>query len=520
MVSQTTAIFLAAVFVSAYGLPADSTLVSTPASVGGGAYSPAHASPSTAGKYDDKAVDGVDDYDGQVAPQRAAVDDYATPPPVDYGYGSDVDPWDGRRGRSRSRSRRSDDCSDDDVSVRSYSRHSSHGRRSDSCDSYRSKSCDSRCSRSVSRDRRSDSCDSRGSRSTSRGRRSRRGGGGRRHRRSWHGRRWGHGRRHRRGFWMPIPYGPMPWGPRGWLPGPVGIRPFGPRPWLPRPIGGYPHMPVYRPIRRPHGSHGDKDSDCESSGSGSGYLQKRFFNGRSGVDRVTGLPKIYANGFQGPWGSRGLDQYQGGDDDDYYGGWDGFGVDAYGQDGRRGYGSGGDYGYDDVADDRYRGRRDDDDYQGGGYGRGGRGGRPTLDENHKYSQHEYDANVDQHTLDVNDRYRGRLSVDERHADEQSYDRTGHDRVMVDRYGQRATSRQDQIDAARREADSRDVHIAGPRGSLDHSQRSASEDTFNSDRSERTFNGPNRSASERSFSLSTSSRDFNSESTRIVGRPSH
>jgi hypothetical protein len=254
-------------------------------------------------------------------------------------------------------------------------------------------------------------------------------------------------------------------------------------------------------------------------------LERRFFDDRSNVDRVSGLPKIYFGGGRGGFPGFGEEndedayggvddysQYRGayGDDDGGYGG-------AYGND-KYGYGGGGRDNGDDYGVDDYRQGRPS---YGGGPSRGrgpSRGNHPTLNADHKYSEHDYSANANQHSVDIADRRQGRLSLDERHADEQSYDKTGRDRVMVDRYGQRVTSSQEEIDAARRQADASNLHYSGPRGSIDQSKRSASEDTFNSDNNERTFDGPNRHATERNTSVSTSSRNVNSESTRIVSRP--
>lgn len=230
---------------------------------------------------------------------------------------------------------------------------------------------------------------------------------------------------------------------------------------------------------------------------------------------MTGLPRIYFGGRGGGYpADRGDYDEEDEEDEGAYGG----GADDYDE-------MRGDYGNDDYGD--YGG----DDYRRASPSRNGgpardprgrgpirRGGNhPTLNSDRKYSEHDYEANANQHSVDIADRRQGRLSLDQRHADEQSYDKDGRERVMVDRYGQRVTSRQEQIDAARRQADATDLHISGPRGSLDHSQRSASEDTFNSDSSERTFNGPNRRATERNYSVSTSSRDVSSESTRVVNR---
>jgi len=298
-------------------------------------------------------------------------------------------------------------------------------------------------------------------------------------------------------------------------------------------MGPYPRRPIHRrPLpRHPHGySDHSESSDCDNVASSP--LERRFFDDRSNVDRVSGLPKIYFGG-----GGRGFPGFGGDDEEDAYGGVDDYSQDrgaygGYGDD----YGYGGGYGDDNdgYGNDDYgyggRGRGNDygvDDYRqgrpsyGGGPSRGrgpSRGNHPTLNADHKYSEHDYAANANQHSLDIADRRQGRLSLDERHADEQSYDKTGRDRVMVDRYGQRVTSSQEKIDAARRQADASDLHYSGPRGSIDQSKRSASEDTFNSDNSERTFVGPNRHSTERNTSVSTSSRNVNSESTRIVSRP--
>lgn len=339
----------------------------------------------------------------------------------------------------------------------------------------------------MSRDSRSQSCDSDCDRDDWYGRRGRRG---------RLGRRLGRGRC-RRGFWAPRPWGPRPWGPRPRKP----IRPL--------------------PIRPSHGK--DVDSDCENK------LERRFFDDRADVDRLSGFARMFGRGYPGQPGRRGANPT---------------GVDAYGQNRPAGDYSRGSYGEDDVY-----GRRDygHDDYrndygQADNYGQNnayglkdgdGFAGRPpprprranpaqgqrTLNVDRKFSQNDYDANMSQRTVNVNDRRSGRFSLDERHADEQSFDRSGRERVMVDRFGQRVTSRQEEIDAAQREADSRRVHRSGPNGTFNSVKQSGSEDLFSSDRHERTFNGPNRRASERSFSTSTGSRDFSSESTRTVGRPS-
>jgi len=212
--------------------------------------------------------------------------------------------------------------------------------------------------------------------------------------------------------------------------------------------------------------------------------QPRFPDFFFGVDGFAGHGSAYG-GFHGGYG--GYPEHGG------YPGYPGHGLDNY--DNHRGGGPGA---------------------YGGGYGHGGYGGYGGGSmSQHDYSRHDHSQNMHQSSQFSNGR-NGLYDARQRHADESYLDETGHDMTMTDRYGQRASEDDHSLDTGRRTADSQDLHIRRPDGSMvDSSQRDGSVDTMSQDNHDRSFSGPNGFANESEQDFSQNDSQFSDSNERIT-----
>lgn len=206
--------------------------------------------------------------------------------------------------------------------------------------------------------------------------------------------------------------------------------------------------------------------------------------------------------------------YHGGDDGyPGYGGYQGYpgqGLDDYNNQ-QPGGGYGGGYGHGGVQG--YGGYDNGGGYGGSGHGYGGYGG--ASQSQHDYSNHDHSQNMHQSSQFMDGR-NGLYDSRQRHADESYLDQTGHDMTMTDGYGQRASEDDHSMDAGRRAADSQDVHIRRPDGSMvDSSQRDGSVDTTSQDNHSRTFSGPNNFATENEQDFSQNDSQFSDSNERSM-----
>jgi len=89
-------------------------------------------------------------------------------------------------------------------------------------------------------------------------------------------------------------------------------------------------------------------------------------------------------------------------------------------------------------------------------------------------------------------------------------------TMTDGYGQRASEDDQSMDAGNRQANSQDVLIRRPDGSLvDASQRDGSVDTTAQDNHTRTFSGPNGFATQNEQDFSQNNDQFSDSNERSM-----
>lgn len=495
MVSQSSAFLLAALFVSAYGMPTagDLTMVSAPAYLGGGnADVTAQIKPAQQGP-----AAGVKD-ESYMAPG-----DHLAGKSTQHGYGDgedaivrgrprgrrgsvDDDNWYGRRrlGKEWPASRR-------DRSVSSSCSSSS----ASSCSSDESDSDDCECHTASDNDDDDDCSD---------------GDIEYRRRRSWRlrarpGRRYLVIRRIRSPPTRWTSYRVRGWYRRPRYHHPVGYPPMGP--WFHRVPGmaskwddpdcdtyGPPPQSAYHPIlpppRRLYRRHVDSPS----------------------VEHVTGLPRIYGGlspaaqtgNAAGREPRRPARPNQRARDDNY-------------NDPRAGN-------WNDFLDRDYNSRtpsRVNDDAYGPSRQPGVNGrGRFDLARHHYRNDafDDYAANSNDYERGYDDRYLGSFRLRDRQTDERSVRARQNERLMTDRYGRVAGTRRNQLDERQRSADERQFSSRGPNGAMDYSRRRGAEDTYQADDRERLFHGPNRRAYERSNNVSTTSRRSTSESFNGQSRP--
>jgi len=253
-----------------------------------------------------------------------------------------------------------------------------------------------------------------------------------------------------------------------------------------------------------------------------------FFFGMSGYRHHGSAYGGYHGGFDGYPGYGGYQGYPGQGVDDYHNQPDGGYGGGYGHGGVQGYGGrnhGGGYGHGGVQgygdqDHGYGGVQNYDQdqgygggYGGSGHGYGGYGG--ASHSQHDYSDHDHSQNMHQNSQFMDGR-NGLYDSRQRHADESYLDQTGHDMTMTDGYGQRASEDDHSMDAGRRAADSQDVHIRRPDGSMvDSSQRDGSVDTTSEDNHSRTFSGPNNFATENEQDFSQNDSQFSDSNERSM-----